>query len=281
MSAVDKSFQLVMPMRDLDAWTEHFRVAEIPVQGDTADALEAMRANEDNVDANMIGEMIATDPLMTLKVMAYAAGHRSSRLVTDTTTVTAAVIMMGISPFFNSFGPQATVEDHLGHEPEALDGLNQVINRGRRAATFAINFAVHRMDHDAALIHQAALLHDFAELLLWCHAPTLALKIRDAQRADPTLRSGVVQRAVLNVELTDLQQSLMKAWRLAELLIRISDDRQAQHPSVRSVVLAVRLARHTAYGWDNAALPDDIRDIAALLNLSHEATLNLVRSIDH
>ena len=33
------------------------------------------------------------------------------------------------------------------------------------------------------------------------------------------------------------------------------------------MLLAVRLARHTAGGWDNAALPDDIADIAALLNL--------------
>ena len=33
----------------------------------TAEAIEAMRANEDEVDANAIGEMIAHDPLMTLK----------------------------------------------------------------------------------------------------------------------------------------------------------------------------------------------------------------------
>ena len=44
-------------------------------------------------------------------------------------------------------------------------------------------------------------------------------------------------------------------------------------------MLAVRLARHTAQGWDNAALPDDIDDIASLLNLSTDATLQLVRDI--
>ena len=135
------------------------------------------------------------------------------------------------------------------------------------------------MDHDSAVIHAAALLHDFAEMLLWCHAPALALRIRAMQRADPALRSSAAQLAVLNIDLMDLQQSLMKAWRLPELLIRISDDRHAEHPSVRSVALAVRLARHTANGWDNAALPDDVKDIAQLLNLSQAATLQFVREI--
>lgn len=272
---------LKQPLRDLNAWTSHFRAAEIPVLATTAEALEALRANEDAVDANTIGEMIASDPLMTLKVLAYAATHRTRRMLTDTETVTAALVMMGISPFFRVFGQQPTVEDRLSAQPEALAGLREVLQRAHRGANFALGFAVHRRDHDAAIIYEAALLHDFAEMLLWCHAPELALRIRAAQRADVALRSSAVQLQALNVELVDLQQSLMKAWRLPELLIRISDTRHAEHSSVRSVVLGIRLARHTAQGWDNAALPDDISDIAALLNLSQTAALQLVRNIEH
>lgn len=271
--------RLSEPLPDLAAWTAHFRVADIPVLARTADALEALRANEDNVDANGIGEMVAGDPLMTLKVLAYASAHRSERVVTDIETVTSALVMMGISPFFAAFGPQPTVEGRLADAPLALQGLTDTLKRAHRGANFALGFAVHRMDHDAAVIHAAALLHDFAEMLLWCHAPALALRIRDAQRADPTLRSSVAQLAVLNIELGDLQQALMKAWRLPELLIRISDDRHADNASVRSVTLAVRLARHTAQGWDNPAVPDDVHDIADLLNLSQTATLQLVREI--
>jgi HD-like signal output (HDOD) protein len=271
-----KSQALTQPLCDLAAWTAHFQAAEIPVLAQTAEALEALRAHEDNVDANSIGEMIAGDPLMTLKVLAYSSAHRGKCVVTDTETVTAALVMMGISPFFGSFGLQPTVEECLRDEPEALAGLNQTLQRAHRSANFALGFAVHRMDHDSAVIHAAALLHDFAEMLLWCHAPALALRIQHMQRADPTLRSAAAQLDVLNIELLDLQQSLMRAWRLPELLVSISDDRHAEHPSVRSVALAVRLARHTAQGWDNAALPDDVKDIAALLNLSQAATLQLV-----
>jgi HD-like signal output (HDOD) protein len=272
---------LTEPLRDLAAWTEHFRRAEIPVLPHTAEEIEALRRNEDDVDANGLGETIATDPLMTLKVMAYAATHRPARVVTDTETVIATLVMMGIAPFFRAFGPQESVALRLAALPEAMDGLDEVLRRAHRSANFALAFAVHRMDHDAAVIREAALLHDFAEMLLWCHAPTLALRIRDAQRADPALRSSAIQQRVLNIELADLQQALMRAWRLPELLIRMSDDRHADEARVRNVELAVRLARHTALGWDNAALPDDVADVASLLNLAHGAALQLVRSVEN
>jgi HDOD domain len=273
------SSPLTTPLHDLDAWTAHFSAAELPVLAATAEALEALRINEDAVDANSLGELIAQDPLMTLKLLAHAAEHRSSRVVTDTETVIAALVMMGITPFFRTFGPQPTVEDHLAANPLALSGLHEVLHRAHRGARFALAFAAHRMDYDAAVIHEAALLHDFAEMLLWCHAPTLALRVQAAQRADPAMRSSDAQRAALNIELADLQQSLMKAWRLPELLIHITDDRHADNASVHNVLLAVRLARHSAHGWDNPAIPDDVHDIAALLNLSPEATLQLVQDI--
>ena len=268
------------PLPDLAAWTECFQHADLPVLAQTSEALEALRANEDAVDANLLGEMISADPLMTLKVQAYAASHRPPRLLTDTETITAAVVMMGITPFFRAFGLQPTLEDHLRDEPEALAGLQDVITRAHRAANFALGFAVHRMDTDAAVVYQAALLHDFADMLLWCHAPALALALRSAQQNDPALRSSAIQQHLLNVELHALQQALMQAWRLPELLVRCADDSHADHPSVKSVALATRLARHSAHGWDNAALPDDVSDIAQLLNLSHLATLCLLHEID-
>ena len=72
----------------------------------------------------------------------------------------------------------------------------------------------------------------------------------------------------------------MKAWQLPELSIRLDDVRHAGNTQVRNVMLAVRLARHTAHGWDNAAVPDDVADIASLLLLGTEPTLHLLREID-
>lgn len=274
---------LSQPLPNLTAWTEYFRNADIPVLPTTAEELAMLRVAEEergNVDAQILAQCIAADPLMTLKVLIECARRRTASRITDAETVTAAIVLMGISPFFRAFEKLPTLSEHLAGQPQALMGLQRVLRRSFRAANLALGFAVHRMDEDAAVIQSAALIHDFAEMLLWCHAPSLALRIRQAQRADPTLRSAAIQQEVLGIHLADLQQALMKAWRLPELLIRISDDHHADRASVRNVLLAVRLARHTAGGWDNAAIPDDVADIAALLNLSAGAALHLVRSIE-
>ena len=264
---------------DLGAWIRYFRDAEIPVLARTSATLEEMRAVEDDVDANMLAAAIQDDPLMTLKLMAQVAARR--RDGTETESVTTSLVMLGISPFFRAFGLQPTVEQWLQQEPLALEGVQHVLQRAARGAHFALGFAVHRGNPDAEAIHQAALLHDFTEILMWCHAPSLMLQIRDAQRADPTLRSATIQHAVLGIDLNELRLSLMKLWHLPELLIRISDPHHLAQTDVQNVILAVRLARHTMAGWDNAALPDDIDDIARLLNASPRAALAFVHKIDH
>ena len=51
------------------------------------------------------------------------------------------------------------------------------------------------------------------------------------------------------------------------------DETKADSARARNVLLAAALARHSANGWDDAALPDDFKDIAALLHLSHESLM--------
>lgn len=272
--------QLDQPFARLDEWAGYFENALIPIQTDTSLGLEALRVNEDAVDANALGELVSADPLMTLKLLIHASLSRPLERPTETETVTSSLVMMGIAPFFRVFGRQPTVEEHLQDCGDALEGLERVLRRAHRAAAFALAFAVHRMDHDAVVLHEAALVHDFPEMLLWCHAPALALRIQRAQADDPALRSSAAQRAALNIELDDLRPALMRRWRLPSLLVTALDDKHARHPSARSVMLAMQLARHTTQGWTNPALPDDVQAVAELLNLSHGHALAFVRSVD-
>jgi HD-like signal output (HDOD) protein len=265
----------------LEGWLRLLQNAELPVMACTAEALEELRLTEDWVDARMLNGIIATDPLMTLKLLAtVSALPRRGRLSSDVETVTEALVLLGITPFFTTFGPQPRVEDQLADHPEALAGLRAVVRRAHRAGAFALAFALQRGDPDAAVIHGAALLCDFAEMLLWLHAPDAALAMRARQQADPTLRSAALQRNVLGVTLPEIQHALMQAWRLPELLVRITDERHQEATQVRNVLLAIRLARHSAQGWENAAIPDDIRDVARLLNLDEKHAEVLVKDVD-
>lgn len=265
---------------NLAGWVRYFQLAEIPVMAVTSNALEELRSIEDDVDARMINDVVAADPLATLKLLSHIARDQRSHRTTDVETVSQALVLMGITPFFKVFGEQPSVEQHLDGQPEALEGLMAVIRRAHRAAKFALGFAVHRFDHDAPVIHEAALLHDFAEMLLWLHAPTLALEIHNRQLADPTLRSTAVQKELLGTTLSEIQHALMLAWRLPELLVNITDDRHEEASQVRNVLLAIRLARHTAKGWDNPAVPDDVRDIAQLLTMGVGPTETLLLDLD-
>jgi HD-like signal output (HDOD) protein len=268
--------------RSVAGWAACFSPESLPVLGSSADALEELAANEDAADAHLIADTLGGDPLLTLKVLAHVGRlqHRRGR-DGEAETLTAALVMLGITPFFKTFGAPSVVEDLLANRPDALEGFETVLRRARRAAKFALGFAAHRLDHDAAIIHEAALLHDFADLLLWLRAPDLALQIAARQAAEPALRSADIQRELLHIELPALQHALMQSWRLPSLLVQITDD-EAAHPStqMRNVLLAIRLARHSASGWDNPALPDDFSDIAALLNIGVEPAMRLAREID-
>ncbi len=270
---------LQRPLPALESWVTYLSQANIPVLKRTARELARLRENEENVTGRQVAGVILHDPLMTLRVLAYIEATRRKSQTADITTIDRAVMMIGITPFFSKFEDLPQVEDSLSAHPQALIGLLRVIARARQASRFARDWAVLRNDLDVEEVTVAALLHDTAEILLWCFAPTLMLKIRDQQIENPGLRSAVAQQAVLGIRITDLQLALAKAWRLPDLLLNLMNDNHAEHPRVRNVILAVNLARHAANGWDDPAIPDDLTEIGKLLGITAQALLEHLRRI--
>ena len=265
------------PLPDLAAWVAAFEHTLIPGLAASADVLDALRADEDAADANRIGEAVAADPLLTLGVLVHAARHRPPRLLTDPQTVTAVAVLMGIAPFFRAFGGQPTVEQRLRDLPVAQAGLDAAVERSRRAARLAFGLALQRGDAQAALVHQAALLHDFAGLLLWCHAPRLAAALVDRLRRDPALPPADAERQVLNVDLAELRHALAECWRLPALLRRLPPAPRAPLPGAACVALAVRLAQQPA----GTALPEALgEELCAFLCLPLDLVEQVVRDLD-
>lgn len=261
------------PLSDLEAWLTFFGQAQIPVLRHTVQELERLRENAENVNGRIIAGIILHDPLMTLRVLQYIEGNRRKRQTTDITTIERALMMIGIEPFFRDFQELPLVEEQLKGHPKALLGLLKVINRARKASQWAREWAMIRHDLDVDEITVATLLHDVAEILMWCFAPNLALEVRDRQAADRTLRSSTAQAEGYQIQLQDLQTQLSRLWHLPELLLTLMDHAKAESPRVKNVVLAVDLARHSANGWDDAALPDDFQAIEELLHIGHDSLL--------
>lgn len=261
------------PLQDLEAWVLYFSGAELPILRQTARRLEEARLNIDNVSGRDIANIVLQDPLMAVRVLAYIQPFRGKHLRSDITTIASAVMMLGIEPFFSKFENPLTIEAMLKDEPQALLGLLQVVRRVQRGARYAHEWAFARYDMNVEEVALAALLHDLTEVLLWCFAPRLAIEIRQMQQADKTLRSAVAQEQVLGITLFDLQLALCHAWHLPELLKSLMNDDHAEQPRVRNVTLAVNLARHSAHGWSDAALPDDFRAIEKLLHVDRETLI--------
>ncbi len=258
----------------LAPWIQRLSNQEIPVLRQTARALADVRQYADSVGVRKIAAIVLNDPLMTARVLRFVASRRSRRQLQDLSTVEHAVMMLGVEPFFHHFAQFDIIEDRLKPYPQALLGLLHVVRRAQRAARYALDWATWRHDLNSEEVAIAALLHDLAEMLVWCAAPQQALGIQALQADNLALRSADAQTAVLGFAFNDLQTVLCKDWQLPELLANLMDDKHAGRGRVKNVKLAVDLARHSAHGWDDPALPDDFRAIAALMNID-EATLQL------
>ncbi len=253
--------------RDMGQWVALLSTSEIPVLKQTARDLDVLRQDPNKISARSVAQVIAVDPMMTAKLLRYLQQHKHRSQTSEVMQVEQALIMLGVEAFFNKIPSQPLVQDALKGHTDALIQLLHVIHRSHRASEYAYDWAVRMSDLHYEEVRIAALLHDLAEMLMWCFSPQEMLKIRAIQQQDKALRSRAVQEQILGFALRDLQKELVQKWGLPELLLTLMDDENAQKPRVRNVVLAVNLARHSANGWDDAALPDDYKDIGELLRM--------------
>jgi HD-like signal output (HDOD) protein len=165
------------PLPGIDDWGVLFSNNTLPVLRITKRHIDEMREDIDRVDARELAKVVLLDPIMTVRVLAFIQPMRGKSLQHDITTIASAIMMCGIEPFFNRFKDLITIEGLLqGVDRHALLGVLQIIRRAQRAADYAYDWAVWRHDISMEEVRIAALLHDLAEMLVWCFAPKLGLE---------------------------------------------------------------------------------------------------------
>lgn len=257
----------MLNIKGLGHWVAHLSNSELPVLKQTARELGALREDEDKLTVLAIAGVIARDPMMTVKLLRYLQQHKHKAQTTEVIQVEQALLMLGLESFFSNVAPKPLVEDLLKTHVSALPPMLRVVHRSHRASQYAMQWAVQLHDLHYEEVRIAALLHDIAEMLMWCFAPEEMQEMRAIQLRDKSLRSAHVQQQVLGFTLIDLQKELTIQWELPKLLLSLMGDVKQHTQRERTATLAINLARHSANGWDDAALPDDYKDIGELLHI--------------
>ena len=263
--------------RSLSEWVNFLTTTEIPVLKQTSRNLESLKQDEQHMCARSIAHVVKYDPLMTVKLLRYLQQHKHRSQEHDVVEVEQMIMILGLETTLNKVSAKPLVEEVLGRDNMgALVYLLKTTHRANIASSYAFDWAVRLHDLHFEEIRIAALLHDIAEMLMWCFAPNEMLKIKHLQKSDKTMRSVTAQESIFGFSLNQLQLELAVKWRLPKLLITLMDDNCSNLQRVRNVALAVNLARHSANGWGDAALPDDYEGIAKLLHLQPGDIMTIV-----
>nr|WP_296892267.1 HDOD domain-containing protein [Thiobacillus sp.] len=259
-------------------WLAFLDRADIPVLKRTARELERLREDEVQLNARAVADVVTDDPLMTVKLLRYMQTHKRRNQTHELVDVKQALLMMGLDTFFREVPAMPIAEEMLKEHRAALVYLLRTVRRAQRSAYYAFDWALRLHDMHAEEVQVSALLTHVSEMLMWCFSPERMLEIQKLQATDHAMRSADAQTLVLGFAGLELQRQLTIAWRLPELLRNLMDPALAQSTRVRNVMLAVNLARHSAHGWHDAALPDDFDEIAALLHMDPNKVMALVKA---
>ncbi|MEQ1720711.1 MAG: HDOD domain-containing protein [Nitrosomonas sp.] len=264
--------------RKLSEWVGFLTAAEIPVLKQTARSLSKLQQDAQHMNARIFAQIVKNDPLMMVKLLRYMQSHKHFAQKHDVFEVEQIALMLGLETTLEQVPAQPLVEEILTQSgnTSALVYLLKTSHRANIASTYAFDWAIRLHDLHYEEIRIAAFLHDIAEILMWCFSPKEMLQIKQLQIKDKSMRSAAAQQSVLGFTLNQLQLELAVKWKLPELLIALTDDSNQNQQRVRNVILAVNLARHSANGWDDAALPDDYEEIAQLLHLKTIEVMTIV-----
>lgn len=262
-------------MKSLEQWVSDVSLEQLPVLRRTALSLGYLAKNAEGISAADIGEVVLNDPLMTLKVIAHANGRVHGHFGAEIATVHAAVIMVGVPPFFKHFRSLKSIEELRPLTERESQGLLNCLIRVHHAAWQARDLAILRADIKSEEVYVGTLLHDMGEMVMWCVAPEMMLKILKAVRRQQISREDA-EKALLGFTLWDFQQALVEKWKLPELLVGFMDNQNSLNPRSLMAIIGSALARHAALGWHSPKLLADYEVIAGQFNFSTDEVIDIV-----
>jgi len=262
-------------MKSLAQWVDETKLEALPVLRRTALAVSYMSKNADSLSATDISDIVLHDPLMALKVIGLANGRSHGRFGAEIVTAQSAIIMLGVPPFFKHFAALNTIEAAMQGREKEMTGLLNCLIRVHHAAWQARDLAILRADIKSEEVYVGTLLHDMGEMVMWCVAPEVMLRILKAVRRNKVSREEA-ERSILGFTLWEFQLALAEAWKLPELLLTFMDNKNATNPRALIAIIGSAVARHAATGWHSSKLLADYEVIAGQFNFTADEVIAIV-----
>lgn len=238
----------------LPQWVAFLRDKDIPIMPRSRAMIEAIDC--DRVSPRELAGLVMGDPFLGLRLLRRAERGRSARLGHDTTTILAAVHLVGVRGLVEAARQSALCDD-------GNPGLAACEARAVLSAAIALDWAAHRADVSPDEVAFAALLGEIGELMLWAFAPEVPLRAANELRSGRAARNAQAQLQTVGFTFKQLSLGLIDAWALPPLIAQLV--RGADTPRANIARLASDAARHIQADAENPALPSDIVSVKAYL----------------
>ncbi|BBD77301.1 HDOD domain-containing protein [Hydrogenophilus thermoluteolus] len=263
------------PLADAASWADWFRgqIPTLPLLRQSKRKIDEEATHATEINLHQLAEVVIGDPILTLRTLVQLQQSKKGE-TRELTSITSALMMLGIQPFLHQIHALPTVESALADQPVALKWLLSRVARARKAAHYAHDWAVLRRDINAEEVTVAALLYEINEILLWLFAPKLMFLMLSLRKRFPDHPIEVLQRKVFNTTDLELRDAAIARFNLPTILKELMNPQNAENPRTRTVLLATRLARHLGRkGWQHPKLEADIEAIEQLVHLNRELLL--------
>ncbi|MBK1722796.1 histidine kinase [Thiocystis violacea] len=254
-------------MTSLDEWLELVRSQNMPIFDHTVQRVIAVAGN-DLAPMSELAGVILQDASMTARVLKLANSILYNPSVTGISTVTRAVIVLGLNAVRNICLTLTLIDTLV--KGDARDRLGRELGRTMHAAVQARALAAAQGDKSPEEVFIATLLYRIGELAFWCFGGEQADKVEQLMRQGD-LTPEQAQERVLGFRLSQLSRQLVREWHLTELLHEAINHPAHRDQRIDSIMLGQQIARCAEqHGWHSGEMDQVVKKVAVLSALPED-----------
>ncbi|MBP9609025.1 MAG: hypothetical protein KBE25_06695 [Laribacter sp.] len=235
---------------------EHFAGKTWPVMGFTVQRLFAFsEADRERLNASDLANAVLHDPLLVFQLMRAVGQVERGRKLSDTLCVEHALMLIGVDPFFASFGQMPSIDTHPGMVARRKRTVAALLARARMAALLVKDWLSMIDEYRVEEYFTAALLYN-VPLAFYAIDNDVELE-GDVERA--ALRALGEQYPLF---VRDILGATGMPGKILDLLLGQDLELSRQRLLLRH---AIHTANHLAAGWWTQEVQSHLRAVSGLV----------------